>query len=164
MKLKNYFCLNLLLILTGCNWPEQEVQPFYVKEDGFIGFYNDGDSLLERMTLSISFYRPVEITGFQGRVSKEKTINEIHYNEWACYELYPQDSIICGIRDCYIGCERYARFAVYDKDSTSIDGYRLRGEYIVDDTIRQKYADKEYKYPDKTTIIVRWPEDSLLFK
>jgi hypothetical protein len=55
-------------------------------------------------------------------------------------------------------------FAVYYEDTTSANGYRLRGQYIVNDTIKQKYADHEYKYPDKMTIIVNWPEDSLLFK
>ncbi len=147
-----------MTFLTGCHWPEQEIQPFYIKETFVIKFYNNGDSSLDRMAWSGTMYFPVEDRWMGWSESKEK--NPSMFQK----QLNPYDSITSYTGDVYIGCTRYFELAVYYADSTSEDSYRLRGKYIIDDTIQQKYAKKEYKYPDKMTIVVNWPEDSLLFK
>jgi len=167
MKISIYCWLSMsMMLLAGCHWSEQETRPFYIKESAVFKFYNNGDSLLDAMTLSEAhFYRPVENHwGGTGYEYREKDIaNPPIAWPYSSTQLYPNDSIIVSFGDIYIGCKRYAEFAVYYADSTAVNGYRLRGKYIVDDTIQQKYAIDEYKYPD-ATIVVNWPEDSLLFK
>jgi hypothetical protein len=174
MKLLRYlFFILTVITVESCNWPEQEIQPSYVKETAIFKFYNNGDSTLERMTLKALIHDPAEYPYatldmlIPGRPAfcKEKTLSD-HFTPdmlyYACEELHPCDSIVYN-PTAYIGCGRYAQFAIYYKDETSPDGYRLRGEYVVKDTIKQKYEIGAYKYPDQT-LIVNWPEDSLLFK
>ncbi len=162
MKCFNYYLLLVFFILfMGCHWSEPEIQPSYVKESAVFKFYNNGDSTLERMTLTFRLHYPVENYWFEGFESHEKNI--IFNPRIMQSQLHPYDSIIHSHSEAYIGCPRYAEFAVYYSDSTSADGYRLRGKYVIDDVIPQKYAVKEQKYPD-AIITVNWPKDSLLFK
>lgn len=143
--LKYLLLISCSFALTNCQWPEQEKAPRYVKESVIVKFYNNGDSTLKRMTLNSHFYYPVEDQELGGNTSKAKILNLENCHGYSCYILHTQDSIVYEFGDCYIGCIRYIKFAVYNKDETSPNGYRLRGQYIVDNTIRQKYEVEEYK-------------------
>jgi hypothetical protein len=172
MKLLKHLTVLLIcvVILKACRNDEPPERQVFVKESAVFKFYNNGDPDLERITLITVIHDPEDLpyTSLDALITaaknspvscKVKTLNDSPF----CSELHPYDSIVHRRPVAYIGCGRYAQFAVYYKDETSPDGYRLRGEYAVKDTIKQKYAINEYKYPDQT-LIVNWPEDSLLFK
>ena len=153
-----------IFTLASCNWEEHKIQPNYVKESFIVKFYNNGDFTLQRMSIAVSLYLPENGGSYSGAYDFKELNNQLSNSPWY---LHPFDSLtvylLGGIGSgIYIGCPRLVEFAVYDKDSTSANGCSLKGKYIIDGVIEQKYAVGERKYPDNE-IIINWPEDSLLF-
>lgn len=140
--------------------------PVYVKEGAVFKFYNNGDASIQRMSWYITLYLPEN--GGDFRILND--YKELNSND-PRHELHSLDSLTIDMLNSpgggvYIGCHRYAEFTVYDKDNLSESGYRLKGKYIINEVVKQKYVENSAnisrKYPDNE-ITVNWPEDSLLF-
>lgn len=165
-SLKYLLFIISIFTLAGCIRQEPEI-PVYVRESSLIKFYNNGDSTIQGMSLDVSFYIPQDGGSFTG-TGQDKELNRQLPDSSYC--LHPYDSLISNVggpgEGIYIGCHRYVEFTVYDKDNSSESGYRLKGKYIINEVVRQKYVENSAnisrKYPDNE-ITVNWPEDSLLF-